>query len=285
MKIFKSHFDYSKSQRNGIFLLIILIVIIQAFIYFYRFQTNDIVIENKETEQIEKQLDSLYVEPVKYVLKPFNPNYLSDYKAYQLGMSVEEIDRLFAFRKRNKYINSVADFKRVTKVSDSLLNRMSSYFKFPVWIAKSKEKKTNKTVLSIVVKDINKATFRDLIRIKGMNSKRVNTLLKYRALLQGFNFLSQLDEVWGIPKDVLRMLKSSFKVKSKPLIKRINVNKATVSELNRIVYIDYKQARSIVDYRIEVAEIQNLAELKTISNFPVDKFDLISLYLQAHQNN
>jgi hypothetical protein len=45
-------------------------------------------------------------------------------------MSIE-IDRLLAFRKENKYVNSAKEFQNVTKVSDSLLND-GPYFKFQI---------------------------------------------------------------------------------------------------------------------------------------------------------
>ena len=40
-------------------------------------------------------------------------------------MSVEEIDRLRAYRKQNKFVNSAEKFQKVTKVSDSLLSKLS----------------------------------------------------------------------------------------------------------------------------------------------------------------
>ena len=52
----------------------------------------------------------------------FNPNFISDFKAYQLGLSVEEADRLFAFRAKGKYANSPKEFQKVTGVNDSLLS-------------------------------------------------------------------------------------------------------------------------------------------------------------------
>ncbi|NJB82514.1 helix-hairpin-helix domain-containing protein [Wenyingzhuangia aestuarii] len=284
MKIFKSHFSYSKSQRNGIFVLIVVVLLVQAFLYFFEFKNKDTGYELSPIAQnIQKQLDSLsQVESSDYVLKPFNPNYLSDYKAYQLGMSVAEIDRLLAYRKTEKYINSVEDFKKVTKVSDSLLHQLAPYFKFPEWVTRKTAQKKKIVAKKMVVKDLNKATVKELITIKGIGETRANRIVKYREKLQGFTYNSQIDEVWGLPPEVLLRLKKEFQILSTPHIKKINVNKATVSELSSIVYINYKQAKSIIDYRKEVAEIQNLAVLKTISNFPVDKFDLISLYLQAH---
>ncbi|RYX78494.1 helix-hairpin-helix domain-containing protein, partial [bacterium] len=59
-------------------------------------------------------------------------------------MSIQEIDRLMAFRKENKYVNSAEEFQEVTKISDSLLAVMSPLFKFPDWIKNKKEFVDNK---------------------------------------------------------------------------------------------------------------------------------------------
>ncbi len=277
---FKFHFEYSKSQQNGIFVLVGLIVIFQIIIMCDFFGDHQAEIESSPiTDLIEKRLDSLTNLNRKQQKSSFNPNYISDYKGYQLGMSLQEIDRLHAFREKGKYIKSVADFKKVTLVSDSLLKEISPFFKFPTFKKSTKKQFTTRAV--IVVKDINTASVDDLSKVSGINYKTANTIVKYRALLKGYTFLEQLNEVWGLSNKALHHLKKEYKVLSKPNIRKINVNKASVKELSSIVYINYKQANSIVEYRNEFAEIQNLAELKTISNFPVDKFDLISLYLQA----
>ena len=39
--------------------------------------------------------------------------------------------------------------------------------------------------------------------------------------------------------------------------------------------------KKIFQYRDEVAEIQNLEELKNIEDFPIENFDKIALYLKA----
>lgn len=59
-------------------------------------------------------------------------------------MSTQEIDRLLAFRKENKYVNSAEEFQQVTKVSDSLLKIISPFFKFPDWIQKKNNFKAEK---------------------------------------------------------------------------------------------------------------------------------------------
>ncbi len=71
-------------------------------------------------------MDSLKNHQPKASLKiyPFNPNYMTDYKGYTLGLSTAELDRLFVFRKKGNFVNSAKDFQTVTQVSDSLLNEI-----------------------------------------------------------------------------------------------------------------------------------------------------------------
>ena len=145
MKIFKSHFWYNKSQRNGIFLLVLLILLLQISIYTDVFSSDKITdVDQSELLAFQYEIDSLKaieIENRKPKMYPFNPNYITDYKGGQLGMSLEEIDRLLAFRKTNKFINSKKEFQKVTKVSDSLLDKISQYFKFPDWVVKRNQQK------------------------------------------------------------------------------------------------------------------------------------------------
>ena len=143
----KSHFQFSKKQRSGIFLLIIIILSIQSVYLFVDFsKEEDYDINEAELQQYRKEVDSLRsaaIENNKPKLFPFNPNFITDYKGYTLGMSTEEIDRLLAFREQEQWINSAKQFQDVTKVSDSLLDEISPYFKFPDWVTSPKPKNAN----------------------------------------------------------------------------------------------------------------------------------------------
>ena len=135
MNVFKSsHFKFSKSQRNGNFLLILLVIILQCLYFFVEFSSDDVIVNQKELSKFQNEIDSLKLVEIE-VRKPkiysFNPNYITDFKGASLGMTNDEIDRLLNFRKQNKWINSVEQFHDVTQISDSLLDAMSPYFKFP----------------------------------------------------------------------------------------------------------------------------------------------------------
>jgi competence ComEA-like helix-hairpin-helix protein len=295
MKIFKSHFWYNKSQRNGIFLLVLLILLLQIFIYTDVFSSDKITdINQSELLAFQDQIDSLKVieienrKPKKY---PFNPNYITDYKGAQLGMSLQEIDRLLAFRKTNKFINSKKEFQKVTKVSDSLLDKISPYFKFPDWVLKKNQQKPSLLLLAkkqsvykkkaVSTTDINKATAEDFKTISGIGPAFSERIIKYRSKLQGFSFESQINEVWGLDKEVVEKVVSIFKIIEKPTIKKVNVNTVTFKELLINPYIDYELCKKIFNYRDEVAELQDISELKNIDGFPLKLYDRIVLYLLA----
>lgn len=286
MNLFKSHFSYNKKQRNGIFYLLLIIVVLQVIFFFVDFSSEENVsISKSQLLAFQKEVDSLQLlneENSKPKIYPFNPNYLTDFKGYQLGMSIEEIDRLLAYRKKGTYVNSSKQFQEVTGVSDSLLAIISVYFKFPDWKTSEKKKESSKIVSEkIIVKDINEATAEELKEVHGIGEKLSERIVKYRTKLQGFSFDDQLFEVWNLEKEVANEVLKSFKVFTPPVIHKMNVNEASFKEVLSIVYIDYELTKKIFSYRDEVAEIQSLEELKKIDGFPIEKFDRIALYLVA----
>ena len=296
MNIFKPHFWYQKNQRNGAFILGILIIVLQVTIVFVDFSSEDKVdLNTLELLAFQRQLDSLKTiaaEDSKPKIYPFNPNYITDFKGVQLGMSITEIDKLLAFRETGKFVNSKKEFQKVTSISDSLLNNISSHFKFPDWVLNRNKKKEltfqetkqslyRKVERNISTKDINKATVEDLKTIYGIGEKLSERIIKYRSKLQGFSMSNQLYEVWGLEQETANKVLVTFKVIEVPNIKKSNINTLNFKELLKNPYIDYELCKKIFNYRDEVAELQNISELKNIIGFPLDLYDRIVLYLVA----
>ena len=294
MKIFKSHFWYTKNQRNGILLLLIIIIFLQLILHFKNFDSQQMVdLSQPKITSYNKQLDSLKKKSSKkkkFKIYPFNPNYISDYKGYQLGMNVDEIDRLLAHREQRLYVNSAKEFQTITKISDSLLQKISPFFKFPEWVQKKNNNKNNQqryipnsriNVSEITTVDINKATLKDFTAIEGVDEYISERIIKYRSKLQGFSFKEQLFEVWGLDELMANKILSTFSIKNKPIIKKVNINTASFKEVLSNPYIDYELCVKIFDYKDEVAELQSISEIKNIEGFPIKKYNRIVLYLLA----
>ena len=292
MNILKSHFWYNKNQRNGILFFIILILILQLIYVFVDFSSDTkFESDTSEIDSYQSQIDSLKrikSENSKLKTFPFNPNYLTDFKAYQFGLSVEEIDKLFAYRKTGKFVNSTKEFQNITGINDSLLAVISPFFKFPEWVNAKKEKPNqntnslNKNIpKNIILKDLNLASEKDLQIVNGIGEKLAQRIIAYRNLLQGFTYNNQLYEVYYLDKEIADKVLNNFAVFQKPNIKKININQASFKEVLHLPYIDYKLTKKIFNYRNEVNVIEIIDELKKIDSFPLEKFDRIALYLVA----
>ncbi|MFV8268335.1 ComEA family DNA-binding protein [Flavobacterium sp. GT2N3] len=241
---------------------------------------------------LQSKVDSMKIEDSRKLPKIylFNPNFITDYKGYKLGMSVEEIDRLLVFRKNNKYVNSAKEFQNVTKISDSLLNMISPYFKFPDWVNNKKEFKEFKKrpyeafakKEKIVLIDINLATKEDLIKIYGIGESISLRILKQKESLGGFVSMDQMKDIWGLSPEVVENLITHFKVSEVPRFKKIEINNASLKELSQFHYFRYTLAKEIVTYRSMYGNIKDIEDLTKIKGFPVDKAKIIGLYLDFH---
>ena len=290
-KTVRTFFNFTREQRSGIFILFGIIILLQIMYFFVDFSIlpKD-GLEKQKWLSLQSQVDAMKIdansESTKIYL--FNPNFITDYKGYKLGMSVAEIDRLLAFRKENKYVNSAKEFQNVTKVSDSLLLVLAPYFKFPDWVnqknASREYKKYSNQVFSksekkINVIDINQATKEDLIKIYGIGEAISIRILKQKESLGAFVSMEQMNDIWGLSPEVIESLNTHFKVSVLPNFEKIAINDATIKELTQFYYFRYPLAKEIVTYRSMKGKINNAEDLTKIKGFPVDKAKIIALYL------
>ncbi|MDN3666375.1 ComEA family DNA-binding protein [Algibacter miyuki] len=292
----KSHVTFTKSQRHGIFLLTLLIIILQCVYFFVDFSSEDTQSNNIALASFTKEIDSLKLielENRKPKIFPFNPNFITDYKGASLGMSNEEIDRLLAFRKQDKWVNSINQFQEVTKVSDSLLNRISPYFKFPEWITKAKpvttpvrnSYKTKKKTFA-QKQDLNTATAVQLQKVYGIGASFSSRIIKYRnKFVGGFIADEQLQAIYGLNPETIENIKADFTVKTPRQVQKLNLNTATIDQLVTVEFIDYDVAHHIVEQRHLREGFKTFDELIKVKDFPVNRIEIIKLYLLIDKIN
>ncbi len=283
----KSHFVYSKRQRNGIFFLILLIAF-SRFCYFYYYrdgrESRLTAEENDLNQRYQQQLDSMrYLDSIKKLkydsIKPFNPNYLTDYKGYRIGLSVAQLDLFFAYREKGNYINSLADFQAVTKVSDSLLLSLTPYFQFPRYLRKTKVKVPEPR------KNLNQADSISLIAVRGIGPFKAQHILNYKQEIRGFSTMHQLREIKVLSKDNLEELNKRFFVMRKDSLSKISLNDSDFKSLLEVPYLDYISVIRIIEYRRNNGGFQNLRDLMKFEEIDSIRFERIALYLQLDNKN
>ncbi len=263
--------------------MLLIIFILQGILFYIKakpFNGNTRFVINIDAQS---RLDSLKQEGQIGTLKifPFNPNYITDHKGYVLGMSLKELDKLFAFRAKGRFVNSAQEFQQVTQVSDSLLETMSPYFKFPDWDKKNDSKKRHHPIeeKTVEVADLNKATPEELMAVSGIGPKLSQRIVKFRDRLGGFLVTEQLYDVYGLEPEVVRRAMERFQVHQPPVVKKISINTATVEELSKLVYITTDMAHAIVQYREENGAFGALDELSNLKVLPAERIGRIKLYL------
>lgn len=288
MKNLKSHFFYDRQKRSGILVFIGLIIFLICISVWYE-PSYDVAISKEEQQEViafQKQIDSLKLveienrKPKRY---PFNPNYITDYKGYTLGMSTQEVDRLHRFRESGQWINSTSGFKNVTQISDSLLATISPYFKFPDWVTNPtyrKEYASRPRWKTYAQKqDLNKITVEALHAIESIDEVAADKILRHLQKLGGYQVDDQLYDVYGVTTKQKRAVLDEYTVKEKPAVSLINVNTASASDLSTVPLLTFDLAKEIVDYRILHEGIQSLDELSQLDGMTDYKLARIKLYL------
>lgn len=272
-------------------LLIIGLLAIYWFVDFYEEDNFDT--SSAEIVSIQKELDSLRnvkSDNNKPKVYSFNPNFITDFKGYTLGMSNEEIDRLLKFREEGKWINSTSEFKKVTGVSDSLLDAISPYFKFPEWV--TNPKRTNSFQNAGVDKgfvekpnsqktDLNKATAVELQKVSGIGEVLSQRIISFREKMNGFSNDSQIYGVYGLEDAVAKRVLNIFTVKQPKEIVKMNINKASASDLATIPGISFEMAKNIWEFRRLREKVTDIMELEKIEGMSESKLRLIQLYLSV----
>lgn len=286
-------FRFTKDQRKGVVALFILVLVFQAgyfVITSFDFKTDkEKSQEEKAWLSLQSKIDALKLEKSgkKDTVYPFNPNYISDYKGYTLGMTVAEIDRLHKFRNSGKFINTAQEFKNITEVPDSVYKKIAPYFKFPKFddrnkkeaiIYKEDKRQVEKEKEEVVI-DINTATEEDLIKVYGVGPYYAKAILRRRALLGSFVSMDQMLDFKDLSTEAVAGLRKKFRIEGTPKTIKININDASLSQLSYFPYFSKNLARAILTQRSMNGKISGITELLEINGFPVDKHKIIALYL------
>jgi len=304
----KEYFAFARSERTAIVVVagIILLLLIypsyyrqihSADVYFdstYAAEIKAFLNNNELTEAIAEESDVFFnpdreLKQQTPVIHNFDPNNLDEKGWEELGFSPKQAVVIVRYRAKAGRFNSSDDLKKIFVISPEMFSRLELFIKITEAPPQSAGKPsmsntgTNRYVRSEAFRtELNSADSSELVAVYGIGPSIAKRIIKYREKLGGYASAAQLKEVWGI--DSVRFNQISEGVfADATVVRKININRAALSELRQHPYIDYYVAKAIVDNRIKKGAYASPDDLKTIPLIYDALFNKLRPYLTVEE--
>lgn len=280
-----NYFGFNKQQRNGLFILISIsvVLLIARLVYPLFIKPDPMLLLNLPL--VERKLDGAsrtfslsknthYTtrkkEPQLFV---FDPNTVALDQLLELGFKEKTAQVFLKFRSKGFVFKEKKDLQKVYGIHADFYRVLEPYILIKdlpsvkpaekTEFAKTTEKPLNKTVPARV--ELNSADSLSLVSLEGIGAGYAKRILKYRALLGGFISVEQLKEVYGFNDVLYEKVKDNCYV-NVAAITKLNLNKDEFKVINKHPYLSYELTRNIFDWRRTTSI--NATNLKDILNDP-----------------
>jgi len=300
----REYMAFSKSERNGILVLVVLIILLLLFPLFSRLIVRPVPSKNSNfylqadsffasltsrpeesgkaiTNIIEHEELNIHRNPIYFT---FDPNTTTIEEFVQLGLSVKQAQVIERYRKKGGKFKTPEEFSKMYVIDSNTFRKLKPWIQINVLANNSKpsfKDSIPKLNEQPVVVELNTADTLELTKIKGIGKIFARRIVAYRNVLGGFVSVTQLSEVYGIKKELVTSIASSFTLDTSK-IKLINLNLVSFEELKKHPYITDYQAKAIIYYRSKVGNIRNRKELLENKLLPLDKYICIKRYLTTN---
>lgn len=298
----QEYFSFSKGERIGLIVLIIIVcflLLVNRIVFYFEEPT---LADQEAFDSMLAKMDEMKREQVVAPLElfPFDPNLVDSSELVRLNLPWNVKSNMLKYTERGGQFINATDLRKIYGMNDSIYAAIESFIKIeqterPIvsesdFVSSNESRKVNKASFApvdleeIVSKapiqiDINKAEAVELERLTGIGPVLSKRIVKYRNLLGGFVVFDQLCEVYGVKPEVVKQNLNNLKLDSVE-VRKIDLNFATVEELAGHPYINYKEARQIVDFRSKKGYISDNNILLTDSIIGIEKFQKLRFYLK-----
>lgn len=222
----------------------------------------------------------------------FNPNTATKDDFERLGLSGRTAQSIINYRDKGGQFYKVEDFKKIYTLSDADFERLKPFIAIPKTEKVTAQqgnntdtdlKKDNKTNYikksESVIIDVNQATVEDFQQLTGIGEGYAKRIISYRNKLGGFVSITQVQEVYGLPKETYEAIEKQLITKATS-IQKLSINTATYEDLVQHPYIDSKRANAIVKFRKQHGNFQSVDDLSKIYAIPKSTLERIKPYLK-----
>ncbi len=243
---------------------------------------------NSTVYQYDKSKNNYY-NKAKGELFYFDPNTLSAEGWQKLGLRDKTIHTIQNYLSKGGHFKKPEDLQRIYGLFPNEFERIASYIKIESTGETNSYKdftekqpteappvKTYTPRYTVV--DINVADTTALIALPGIGSKLAARIIAFRDKLGGFYSVTQVGETFGLPDSTFQKIKQYLKLEN-TVVRKININTATVDELKVHPYIKYSLANPIVAYRNEHGGFSKVEDIKKIMAVTNEVYNKIAPYI------
>lgn len=296
-------FHFNKQERNGVFVLCVIIVVLFAVRLLLPYFGNNS--SNVQLMTINIQSSTHGVEENKHLKKNnksgfdsaqpdeiisnqrfvFNPNTVTEDDAQKLGFSKKLSGTLINFRNKGGKFFKPEDLKKLYGMSPKLFEELESYILIPN--SKKEYKRDSafsnkpttyeKKTFTKELVELNTADSLSIVFLKGIGPGFTKRIIKYRTMLGGFHSVNQLKDVYGMNDSLFLLLSAQIKLDPNALTK-IPINAIDFNSLRKQPYFNFQSAQAVINFRLKHGKLTE-ADMKGLGIFSEEKLRLILPYL------
>ena len=228
-------------------------------------------------------------QPRQPELFPFDPNTADSTQLLKLGLQPWQVVNIYKYRAAGGVYRKPRDFARLygltlkeyrrlepyIRISEENLPAENYFYKYePI-----EERDTLKYPVKLQPEErvvLNSADTAQLRKVPGIGSYFARKIVEYRERLGGYYRVQQLLEIEDFPETAVNF----FIIPDGTEFRKMNLNRLSLNELKRHPYINFYQAREIVDFRRLHGRIENLQQLSLSKDFPPEAIERLLPYVE-----
>ncbi len=316
--MWKDFFYFNKSQRIGIIVLLMLILLALGTIFLmprwigpseddtaerdtFLEQARDFVagLREKEKEAPRREYRPFeqrnYNKEESYRLFDFDPNSADSASFVEMGLKPYIARNIIRYREKGGKFRNPEAFSKIYGISEEKFEELKPYIRISEDYSEQTEPQDSlkiqsdekpetspfpkKETLDYAI-DINSADTTELMQVKGIGRYYARNIVTYRRLLGGFYSVEQVREVRGMTDDNFDRIKHSLTADGSQ-IQKIDINKASIERLKSHPYIgSFQKAKVIYDYRRKVGRLKGIEELYVLDEFSEEEWLRLTPYFE-----
>lgn len=229
------------------------------------------------------------VETVRRKLSAFDPNTADSTLMLSLGLQPWQVRSIYRYRAKGGIYRQPSDFARLYGLTVKQYKELLPYIHISDEYKPAAEVygrtdavRSGRDTLRYPVKlrpgqyvTLDDADTASLRKVPGIGRYYASRIVRYRNDLGGYVSVAQLSEIEGIPEAAL----SYFRVTG-GAVRKLNLNRLTLNELKHHPYINFYQARRIIDYRRLKGPLHSIDDLRLLKDFSQRDIERLRPYVE-----